>query len=64
VSSLNTFVITGYKGIDPEVSLVTEGTESQSGININSGVGLSPGIDERDKYPTMRTFTIGLRVTF
>jgi len=64
VSSLNTFVITGYKGIDPEVSLVTKGGDSQSGININSGAGLSPGIDERDKYPTMRTFTVGLNVTF
>jgi len=64
VSSLNTFVITGYKGIDPEVSLVTKGGTSQSGININSGAGLSPGIDERDKYPTMRTFTIGLNIKF
>src|SRR5690606_20686993 len=41
VSSLNTLIITGYKGIDPEVSLVTEGGESQGGININSGAGLS-----------------------
>lgn len=64
VSSLNTFIITGYKGIDPEVSLVTEGGASQSGININSGAGLSPGIDQRDKYPTMRTFTAGVNVTF
>ena len=34
-------------GIDPEVSLVPPGTSSQSGININSGVGLCPGIDNR-----------------
>jgi len=64
VSSLNTLILTGYKGIDPEVSLVTSGGGSQGGININSGAGLKPGIDERDKYPTMRTFTVGLNVTF
>ena len=64
VSSLNTLIITGYKGIDPEVSLVTSGGSSQSGININSGAGLSPGVDQRDKYPTMRTFTFGLNATF
>ena len=64
VSSLNTFIITGYKGIDPEVSLVTSGGGSQGGININSGAGLAPGVDNRDKYPTMRTFTVGLNVTF
>jgi len=64
VSSLNTFIITGYKGIDPEVSLVTSGGGSQGGINVNSGAGLAPGVDNRDKYPTMRTFTLGLNVTF
>lgn len=64
VSSLNTLIITRYKGIDPEVSLVTSGGASQSGININSGAGLSPGIDQRDKYPTMRTFTFGLSIIF
>lgn len=64
ISSLNTLIITGYSGIDPEVSLVTSGGGSQSGININSGAGLSPGIDNRDKYPTMRTFTAGINVTF
>jgi TonB-linked SusC/RagA family outer membrane protein len=46
-SGLNTFTITGYKGIDPEV-------------NTN---GLAPGNDERDKYPTTRTFTFGINVT-
>ena len=47
-SALNTFVITNYKGIDPEVS----------------SSGLSPGNDNRDKYPTVRTFTFGLNVSF
>jgi hypothetical protein len=48
VSSLNTFTITGYKGIDPEVNWT----------------GLTPGIDNRDKYPTTRTFTLGANITF
>ena len=47
-STLNTFTFTNYKGIDPEV---------------NRG-GLDPGNDGRDKYPTTRTFTLGLNVSF
>jgi TonB-linked SusC/RagA family outer membrane protein len=43
LSGLNTITITGYKGIDPEVTRA----------------GLAPGNDERDKYPTTRTFTFG-----
>jgi TonB-linked SusC/RagA family outer membrane protein len=48
VAALNLATITGYKGIDPEV---------------NRG-GLAPGNDERDKYPTTRTFTMGVNLTF
>lgn len=44
----NTFLITKYKGIDPEV---------------DRG-GLTPGNDYRDKYPTARTYTFGIDVTF
>jgi len=47
-SGLNLATITGYKGIDPEV-------------NRN---GLAPGNDERDKYPSTRTFTLGINFTF
>jgi len=47
-SGLNLMTITGYKGIDPEVRQT----------------GLDPGNDERDKYPTTRTFTFGVNVTF
>jgi len=47
-SGLNLLTITGYKGIDPEVRQT----------------GLDPGNDERDKYPTTRTFTFGVNVTF
>ncbi len=43
-SALNAFTITGYKGMDPEVNRL----------------GLSPGNDDRDKYPTTRVYTLGL----
>ena len=48
VSTMNTLTITGYKGIDPEVNRL----------------GLSPGNDDRDKYPTARTYTVGLTLSF
>lgn len=44
----NVFTITGYKGIDPEVSLG----------------GLTPGIDNRRTYPRTRSFMIGANVNF
>ncbi len=44
----NLAVITGYKGIDPEVSIS----------------GLTPGIDNKNRYPSARTFTIGASFTF
>ena len=47
-SVLNAFTITGYKGIDPEVS-----TD-----------GLTPGYDTRDRYPSVRSFTFGVNVKF
>jgi iron complex outermembrane receptor protein len=44
----NLFVITGYKGIDPE---------------INQG-GIAPGVDTNNFYPKTRTFLFGLNVSF
>lgn len=44
----NAFVITGYKGIDPE---------------INMG-GISPGIDDSNFYPKTRSFIFGVNVDF
>ncbi len=44
----NLFVITKYKGIDPE-------------INIG---GLTPGIDNNNYYPKTRTFIFGLNASF
>ena len=51
VSGRNLYTLTGYKGLDPEVS--TTGPD-----------GLSPGDDLRDKYPTTRSFSVGLNLTF
>lgn len=44
----NLLTITGYKGLDPEVP----------------ASGLSPGRDDRDQYPTIRTFTFGVNLAF
>ena len=47
-SATNLFCITGYSGIDPEVS----------------NYFMSPGIDDRDKYPTTRSYTVGMSFNF
>ncbi len=46
VSNLAT--ITGYTGIDPEISIS----------------GLTPGVDNIYQYPTTRTYTMGINITF
>jgi TonB-linked SusC/RagA family outer membrane protein len=51
LSGSNLFTLTGYKGMDPEVSVF--------GLD-----GLSPGNDQRDTYPTTRMFTAGVSLTF
>ncbi len=48
VTGQNLFCITGYSGLDPEVS----------------NYFLAPGIDDRDKYPTIRSYTLGLSINF
>lgn len=47
-SGQNLFCFTKYSGLDPEVS----------------NYFLAPGIDDRDKYPTVRSFTMGLSINF
>lgn len=47
-NATNLFCITKYKGIDPEVD----------------NNFMTPGVDNRDKYPTTRSYTVGLTVTF
>jgi hypothetical protein len=64
VATLNTFIITGYKGIDPEVSLRNGTSTAQSGVVQVPTSGLDPGIDSPFKYPTTRTFSVGLNVSF
>jgi hypothetical protein len=49
VSGQNLYCITGYKGLDPEIS---------------NGDFMGAGRDFRDKYPTIRSFTFGLNVNF
>lgn len=44
----NLAVLTGYSGLDPEVSVG----------------GLNPGIDGRNRYPSARTFTLGVSLQF
>jgi TonB-linked SusC/RagA family outer membrane protein len=64
VATLNTFIITGYKGIDPEVSLRNGTSSAQSGVVQVPTSGLDPGMDSPFKYPTTRSFSVGLNVTF
>ena len=49
VSGENLFVITKYSGLDPELS---------------NGDIYSFGMDWREKYPTLRTFSVGVNITF
>ena len=44
----NALTITGYKGLDPEVG----------------GSLLTPGTDDRNKYPTTRSYTFGVNLNF
>lgn len=44
----NLATITNYSGIDPEVNML----------------GLSPGIDGRDRYPNTRTYSLGIKMIF
>ncbi len=49
VSGSNLATITGYKGIDPEIARNDLRTQ---------------GIDSRDKFPQIRTYTVGVNVNF
>lgn len=53
----NLFVITGYKGLDPEVELFR-------GESTDQDAGLSPGIEPRLYFPKARTFTVGINLSF
>jgi hypothetical protein len=49
LSGENLFCITGYTGLDPELS--------------NKDF-FGAGNDPRDKYPTIRSYTLGVNITF
>lgn len=51
-SGLNLLTITNYKGLDPEAT------------SFSGDFTFAPGIEHRDRYPTTRTFTAGLNVSF
>ena len=57
VAAQNLFVITGYKGLDPEVELFR-------GEASDNDAGLSPGIEPRNYMPKARSFTFGVNLTF
>lgn len=57
LAAQNLFVITGYKGLDPEVEIFR-------GEASDKNAGLSPGIEPRNFMPKARTFTIGASLTF
>lgn len=48
VSGSNLFTVSGYSGIDPEVSFL----------------GLDPGVDLQNRYPSTRSYTLGAIFTF
>ena len=52
-SVYNVATITGYTGLDPEVRMT-----------YGSNGAIDPGTDQRDKYPTVQSFTLGLNMTF
>ena len=57
VAAQNLFVITSYKGLDPEV-------ENFRGEASDDDAGLSPGIEPRNYMPKARSFTFGVNLTF
>lgn len=61
VSAENLFTITGYSGWDPEVDTKANEAAKDGGAmqTANAGAGL-----DFNSYPSMRTFTVGLNITF
>ncbi|MDL2309912.1 TonB-dependent receptor [Parabacteroides sp. OttesenSCG-928-B22] len=56
-STQNLLTITNYKGLDPEVRIASR-------RDSNNATVMDAGTDQRDKYPTLRSFTFGVNVTF
>jgi iron complex outermembrane receptor protein len=71
VAGQNLFVITKYKGIDPEPVLIDYGSTDNGAIQNGPKVAgnqvadpLAPGVDRRNNYFTMRTYTFGVTFGF
>lgn len=60
-SAENLFTLTGYSGWDPEVDTKANEASKSSGATqtANAGAGL-----DFNAYPAMRTFTVGMNITF
>jgi len=51
ISRRKTYSLSRNKGLDPEVPM-------------DSGDGLTPGVEPREFYPKARTFSVGLNLNF
>ncbi|WP_343584290.1 TonB-dependent receptor [Flavobacterium sp.] len=58
----NLFVITGYKGVDPEIGLNAQDGINQTGVMDKTGLA-APGIDRYNNYPRPTTISVGLNFT-
>ncbi|WP_423147724.1 SusC/RagA family TonB-linked outer membrane protein [Rubrolithibacter danxiaensis] len=64
VAGNNTFVITKYRGIDPEPRLGSS-RDIYGSLDANAvSTNLSPGIEPITYYPKTRSFTLGVSLTF
>ena len=55
----NLFVITGYKGVDPELEVRGDLRDNGRSQQLNS-----VGLDNRGIYPKTRSYQLGINVTF
>ncbi len=64
VSGQNLFIITNYRGIDPDPVLVDYGSTDNGGFQSTTGDALAPGVDRRNNYFNSRTYTFGVSFGF
>jgi iron complex outermembrane receptor protein len=64
VSGQNLFVITKYKGIDPEPVLLDYGSTDNGAFQATTPDPLAPGVDRRNNYFSSRTYTFGVSFGF
>jgi TonB-linked SusC/RagA family outer membrane protein len=59
VQAQNLFTITKYTGLDPEISIMNNGTQDYKNGFVDSNLGV-----DRGNYPTPKTILFGLELTF